>query len=342
MFRCDAPGTIAVKPTPASLGTEEYFKDGTSGGGDGTTLDHDALNMWQDCLIEVLDEAGQAHSKTDYSNFYTALETVIDQRIAAANPGIEGFISGLRYTGTGALTFTISEGSCRDESDLGTMVLDSLIACDLAKEWDEADGVFPSTLTSPGTGRARIFLMQKSTDLSAVTIGIDESSAAIKLQVDGGALGYDRYRQVGWVVTGLWDADEWIQHPFNSSLYYSLDQQSVGATGSFGNTFTTQFGNMPDEGDEEVGQFMFTIADADALWEFQTHVPAVTDSEMFNIRHREWSSQQNAAGSLMVGSGTGRSYQAVPFCPSVCAPTGAHRRIMGLQFFWDREQFNPF
>lgn len=254
MFRTDAALNDPALPTPATLGAEEFYKDGVSAGGDGTTLAADMLNMIQESLIAILDDVGQAHSKTDYQNLYTAIGLVIDQRIAATAQGIQGSISGFHFTGKSEFEFDISPGQCRDIDDTQTITIPStLVDSDVEVAWNEDIGVTASSLLPLPAFNVpislRIFAMGKSSNPSAYTLGCDTSTGATNLKSDATGAGWDKYRQVGWAYANLWHLTDWLHSTGNPNLWFSGG--TVRAT-SFSTTPSLHDLFLPPDGECEV------------------------------------------------------------------------------------------
>lgn len=82
MHRIDSANSVGSPPAPAALGTEGYFEDGTTGGGDGTTVDADFMNMVQETILDLLDDQSIAHSKSDYTGLTAAVLAKIRATLA--------------------------------------------------------------------------------------------------------------------------------------------------------------------------------------------------------------------------------------------------------------------
>jgi hypothetical protein len=90
MYRIDADGSVASRPTPAALGTEGFWDNPDAGSGiDGTLIDADWLNMLQESIIAVLTFGGIGRSKSDP----TRLRQAISARIAAFAVPLSSIIS---------------------------------------------------------------------------------------------------------------------------------------------------------------------------------------------------------------------------------------------------------
>ncbi|WP_322095142.1 hypothetical protein [Paraburkholderia bannensis] len=75
MYQYDDPTVSATLPTPASAGTAGYFTDGNPVGGvAATVLQADFMNMLMLELLNVVNAAGIAPSKTTYNQVLSALE----------------------------------------------------------------------------------------------------------------------------------------------------------------------------------------------------------------------------------------------------------------------------
>lgn len=234
MYRIDTANSISSLPTPAALGTEEFFRDGSTGGGDGTLLEADFLNMVQESMIEILDDQSIAHSKTDTSTFLVALRSLIDERIDGIVAAPRGHIAGLIYSPTSSSAFEISPGEARDFADGQIIQLSATKAKDLAIAWDESTGALASGNTITGAPYfGRIFLLGKSGDVSAANIGVDTSATAANLLSDAGIAGWDIYRQVGWALYNVFATNTlatYYQEPNLPDFWRIVDFVPTGFT----------------------------------------------------------------------------------------------------------------
>ena len=250
MYRIDTANSVAIKPTPSPLSGEEYFRDGTSGAGDGTLLDADFLNMAQESLIEILDDQSIAHSKTDPSTFLIALRSLIDQECAALITAARGHIAGLIYSSTSSSSFEISPGEACDIANTSTIQLASTKAKNLSIAWNEGTGALASGNTITGNPYfGRIFLLGKSSDATAANIGVDTSATATNLMMDGGGGGWDLFRQIGWALYNVFSTNtlsSYYQEPNLPGFWRIVDFVPTGFT-TVGTTPTLKAVTIPAE-----------------------------------------------------------------------------------------------
>jgi hypothetical protein len=248
MYRIDTANSVAIKPTPSPLSGEEYFRDGTSGAGDGTLLDADFLNMAQESLIEILDDQSIAHSKTDPSTFLIALRALIDQECAALISAARGHIAGLIYSSTSTSSFEISPGEARDIANTSTIQLASTKAKDLSIAWNEGTGALASGNTITGNPYfGRIFLLGKSSDATAANIGVDTSATATNLLADAGGGGWNMFRQIGWALYNVFSTNtlsSYYQEPNLPGFWRIVDFVPTGFT-TVGTTPTLKAVTIP-------------------------------------------------------------------------------------------------
>jgi len=86
MYQYDSPTCAPVLPTPAAAGTPGYFTDGNPGGGVAATeLRSDFMNMLMMELLNVVEAAGIAPSKTTYNQVLDALNAMYAKLAGSAS-----------------------------------------------------------------------------------------------------------------------------------------------------------------------------------------------------------------------------------------------------------------
>ncbi len=250
MYRIDTANSVASLPTPAALGTEEFFEDGVVGT-DGTLLEADWLNMVQESLLAIVDESGRGHSKSNYSNFLLSLTDVIDARLGGLVTSARGHCSGLIFTGTAAAGFDISVGSCRDVDDGATLTNSSTRSKVISSSWNETTGALASGNTiGSGPYYGRIFIIGKSTDSAASDIGVDTSPTAANLLADAASAGFDLHRQIGWAIHGVYTGDlqGYEQDPNTPGYWRILEHKVSGPTALAGTASKLTDVEVPEDG----------------------------------------------------------------------------------------------
>lgn len=120
MFRIDDPSAVAVLPTPPAEGTEGYFTDGNPEGGIEATIVTPAwCNGVQEELMKVIEEAGITPDKTDNTQVWQAIQTMITEA-AVSSSFPEGHLSGLGLTNNGSDAnndIDFAAGSARDSGN---------------------------------------------------------------------------------------------------------------------------------------------------------------------------------------------------------------------------------
>ena len=230
MYRIDSANSVPSIPPPAAPGAAQFFRDGTTGSGDGTELDADMLNMIQESLIEILDFTSTAHSKTDSGKLLEALTTLIDDRLGASAISPSGYIDGLIYMGTAPTTFDISPGGASDSTESQVMLLAATKSKDITVAWDEGTGALASNNSIASAYWGNIFLLGKSGDVTAVNLGVDKDSAAANLLSDAGGAGWDLYRQIGFILYKVLDdgdLDAYYQDPIVPELWRIVDSRAT-------------------------------------------------------------------------------------------------------------------
>lgn len=130
---------------------------------------------------------------------------------------IDGFILSNNTAATPASDLDISAGQCKDSTNGFDFNLAGSIGKRITSAWAEGGtpavpaGGMPVGLVATNNTWYRVFAIQKAT--SQVDIGFDTNAGAATLLngANAGALGYTKYRQIGWIRYGLGVIVKFIQ-----------------------------------------------------------------------------------------------------------------------------------
>jgi hypothetical protein len=287
LYKTDAANSAPAKPAPSALGTEGYFKN-PAGSAAGTTVDADWMNSLQESLIAILDDQSVTHSKSDHSRLLTAINSLVDTKIAAANYGLRGYISGLEFLSHSGSTFTIDAGECRNSADTGTGVLAAAIIKDAAVAWNLTNGGLASNNTWADPYYTRVWAIHKAAGTD-INFGFDQDATATNLLSDAASDGFTTARQIGWAVRSGGAA--WRQFSnYGQGNYFSeqVGQTAISATAITVTTELTADLNVP-EGTIHVGTHSVNVpADVDqdhyAILGHEGATPAATSSA-YNLHY---------------------------------------------------------
>lgn len=103
MYQYDDPTVTAVLPASTAAGTAGYFTDGSPSGGQAATiLKAEFMNMLMMELVNLVDAAGIAPSKSDRTQVLQAVTEIAEAQAQLQTPSIAGTFKNLAVSATGA------------------------------------------------------------------------------------------------------------------------------------------------------------------------------------------------------------------------------------------------